>query len=630
MNFRQMHSRRGFQRFFALLASSCALTACQQQSPVSADIPARDSGVSTVAKPAEPANRQLLWGDTHLHTRNSADAFETVNANADLETAYRFAEGLPVRHPRTGAMIRIDRPLDFLVVADHAEMMGIFPRIVEGDAEVLATKGGRELAEMYSKTPTTAFRSTQKLDPHGPPNELISSLTTPAIVQTSWDRQIDAAERHNRPGKFTALIGWEWSSTPNGINLHRVVFTPAHGNVARRFLPLSNYDTMRPEDLWKFLRDTRARTGADFVAIPHNSNFSQGQMWEQSDPDGNPITAAYAAERMEWERVVEVTQYKGTSETHPALSTTDEFAGYEIRESMFGNGPAVPQPGSYVRYGLLEGLAAQARLGINPFAFGLIGSSDSHSGLSSHEEREFFGKSGADLLLEERASNLLASNNAWKVSAGGLAAVWADRNDRQAVFDAFRRREVYGTSGPRIALRVFGGVNFTTADRDARDLAAIGYRKGVPMGGELLRSSRTPALLIQAVKDPTGANLDRVQVIKGWLDDKGVLRQKIFNVAWSGARRLAADGSLPAVGNTVDLARARYSNSIGATELTTVWRDPEFSADQAAFYYVRVLEIPTPRHQLFDALALGIDPATTGEPLTLQERAWSSPIWYRP
>lgn len=619
---------------YRLIASTglvAALAACQP--PAAPNATAADPAVERLAaNPAEAGERVLLWGDTHLHTRNSADAFEDNRNNADLETAYRFARGLPVQHPRTGERIQADRPLDFLVVADHAEMMGVFPRLMEGDQQILGTEAGRQLYETYRTNPDAAFTSTMKLDPHDTNSPLISQLHTPQIQQTSWERQIEAAERNNEPGVFTALIGWEWSSTPNGVNQHRVVFTPAGGDVARQFLPLSNYDTMRPEDLWQFLRETRARTGADFVAIPHNSNISAGQMWTLDDTEGNPIDAAYARERAEWERVVEVTQYKGTSETHPSLSATDEFADFELRETMFGGEAAPAQGGSYARHGLLLGLAAQARTGINPFAFGLIGASDSHTGLSSQEESNFFGKTGADVLLAERRNNSLGLMGNWSVSAGGIAAVWADRNDRQSIYEAFRRREVYGTSGTRIALRVFGGYNFTPADTEAADFAQVGYRKGVPMGGELQRPSRAiaPALLIQAVKEPGGANLDRVQVIKGWRTADGTLREKVYNVVWGGSGRLRADGSLAAVGNTVDLRTARYRNTIGAGELVTLWRDPDFDPGLQAFYYVRVLEIPTPRHQLFDLLALGMDPASSDLPLTLQERAWSSPIWYRP
>lgn len=618
-------------RLIASTSLLAALAACQQ--PAAPDATAANPAVDRLASnPVDAGDRVLLWGDTHLHTRESADAFENGTNNADIDTAYRFARGLPVRHTRTGEVIRIDQPLDFLVVADHAEMLGVLPRMVDGDADVLATSGGQQLADAYRADPDRAYMQTMKLGPHDPVNEIISSLHTPEILRTSWERHIDAAERYNEPGKFTALIGWEWSSTPNGINQHRVVFTPADGDVAKQFLPLSNYDTMAPEGLWRFLRETRARTGADFVAIPHNSNLSQGQMWTQANTDGEEFDAAYAHERLEWERVVEVTQYKGTSETHPTLSANDEFADFEIRETMFGSEPAIPHSGSYVRTGLLAGLAAEGRTGVNPFAFGLIGSTDSHSGLSSQREDEFYGKSGGDLRPQERADAVLGPMNSWVVSAGGIAAVWADHNDRRSIYEAFRRREVYGTSGPRIALRVFGGYGFTPADAQAADFARVGYRKGVPMGGELQRPSRAsaPALLIQAVKEPGGANLDRVQVIKGWRTADGSLREKVYNVVWGGNGRLRPDGSLAPVGDTVDRRTARYTNTIGAGELVTLWRDPDFDPALQAFYYVRVLEIPTPRHQLFDAIALGMDPARTNLPLTLQERAWSSPIWYRP
>ena len=614
------------------LASLVILAGCQEAAPPRDAAAAPAAGPAVALNPVEASDRKLLWGDTHLHTSASADAFEDGKTNADIDTAYRFARGLPVQHPRTGQRIEIDRPLDFLVVADHAELLGVFPRMVANDPLIVGKAAGKALHDAFTSDYEGAARSTMHLDPHGAVTPTVTALNTSDIVRSIWNAQIDAAERYNEPGKFTALIGWEWSSTPNGLNQHRVVFTQAGGDVARKFLPLSNYDTMRPEDLWRFLRETRDRTGADFIAMPHNSNVSQGQMWTGNDTDGKPIDAAYARERAEWERVVEITQYKGTSEAHPSISTSDEFANFEIRDTMFGSEPSTPRPGSYVRNGLLLGLDLGARLGVNPFQMGIIGSTDSHTGLSSQQESAFYGKSGADIMLAERAANALGPMGAWTVSAGGLAAAWADRNDRQSIFDAFRRREVYGTSGTRIALRVFGGFDFAAQDARARDFADVGYRKGVPMGGELLRpgKGRVPSLLIQAAKDAAGANLDRVQVVKGWRDGAGKLHEKIFNVAWSGNRRLDAAGKLPPVGDTVDLRTARYSNSIGAPELVTVWRDPEFKAEEAAFYYVRVLEIPTPRHQLFDAIALRMDPAKTGLPLTLQERAWSSPIWYRP
>jgi hypothetical protein len=462
----------------------------------------------------------------------------------------------------------------------------------------------------------------------------LSELTTPAIRQTSWDQQVAAAERHNVPGTFTALIGWEWSSTPNMRNLHRVVLTDANGTRARKFLPFSYYQSGRPEDLWSFFEETKARTGADFVAIPHNSNLSDGRMFELMDSDGSPFSTAYARRRAVWEPVVEITQYKGTSETHPELSPRDEFADFELRNMLLTGQPTEVSGGSYVRSALLRGMVEERRIAANPFRFGLIGSSDTHAGLSSQREEEFFGKMGEDFLPAERLGpdreDAIFPNA--EMSASGLAAVWADHNDRKSIFEAFRRREVYGTSGPRIMLRMFAGHGFSQADLGARDFAAIGYRKGVPMGGMLAPrpGGEPPQLLIRAVKDPAAANLDRVQVVKGWVDAAGRAQEKVFDVAWSDNRRRRTDGSLPPVGNTVNLATARYTNSIGAAELTSLWSDPEFDPAQPAFYYVRVLQIPTPRQHLFDALALGIDPATFGLPPTIQERAWSSPIWYRP
>jgi hypothetical protein len=589
-------------------------------------------GASTSALAAPAPDRQLLWGDTHVHTINSTDAYESGTANADIDTAYRFARGFPVVHPRTGTVIRIGRPLDFMVVADHAEMLSMFTRLRDRDPEVLATEGGRRLLQLFEQAPQKALSALVKLRPADPDDVIIRDLHAASIRQTAWDAQVDAAERHNRSGTFTALIGWEWSSTPGGLNLHRVVFTPADGATAKKFLPLTNYDTMRPEELWGFLEQAHARTGAEFVAIPHNSNLSNGLMFATTDSDGRPFDAAYAHTRMRWEPVVEMTQYKGTSETHPSLSPRDEFANYEIRQILLTGGPVKHEPGSYARQALKAGLGEEARIGVNPFAFGLIGASDSHSGFSSVTENNFLGKSGEDLKPSERAADKLGTFGSWGMSAAGIAGVWADRNDRQAIYEAFKRREVYATTGPRIELRVFGGYDFVPGDERARELGRLGYRKGVPMGGVLTRADRqrAPAFVIRAVKDPDSANLDRVQMVKGWRDRGGELHEKVFDVAWSGDRRAGVDGRLPPVGNSVDLHRGLYSNTIGAAELAALWRDPEFSPDESTFYYVRVLEIPTPRQHVFDALALGFDPAKIDLPPTIQERAYSSPIWYRP
>jgi len=622
-------------RTFASLAVLAALAACAD----TAGEPER-AQTATLAEaeraPAPQDDRMLLWGDTHVHSINSIDAFSSGMANADIDTAYRFARGIPVIFPRTGQRVQIDRPLDFMVMADHAVGLSISSRVAANDPDImqypiaqrlrqlLDEQGGRALtvAAMGQSNLTDEEREAFQRD-----------LRSDAVMAGAWEGQIAAAERYNEPGVFTALIGWEWTFAPELRNMHRVVFTNEGGDVARQFLPFANYDADGPEDLYNFFEQTHARTGADFVAIPHNSNLSDGRMFELTDKDGNAFDAAYASLRNRWETVVEVTQYKGTSETHPALSPRDEFADYELRNMLLTGVPTEVQQGSYVRSALLLGLAEERRIGVNPFQYGMIGASDSHTGLSSQEEDNFYGKLGEDYLPRDRlgpdAVNIIFP--AAQMSAAGLAGVWADRNDRQSIFDAFRRREVYGTSGPRMRVRMFAGYDFTDADMNRGDYAALGYARGVPMGGTLAPADgRPPRFMIHAARDPEGANLDRVQVVKGWVDAEGETHERIFEVAWAGDRTLRANGTLPVVGSTVDLASGRYTNSIGSGELATVWTDPDFDPSVSAFYYVRVLEIPTPRHHLFDALALGIDPATIDIPPTIQERAWSSPVWYRP
>ncbi len=618
------------------LGAAMSLSACAPADR-SVEAPQAAPDVTDTSRAEAPADgdRMLLWGDTHVHSTNSVDAFATGLAAADIDTAYRFARGIPVVFPKTGQRVQIDRPLDFMVMADHAENLGISPRLAAGDPDLLATDMGRRfhriLMERGGRAFTTAMMGFDQPEDERP--GYFAEFLAPEIRQTSWDQQVAAAERHNVPGVFTAMIGWEWSSTPNTRNLHRVVMTNADGDTARRFLPFSYYISNRPEDLWAFFEQTRARTGADFLAMPHNSNLSDGLMFATEDSEGNPFTADYAATRSMWEPVAEITQYKGTSETHPLLSPRDEFADFELRNMLLSGQETAVSEGSYLRSALLRGLAEEQRIGRNPFAYGLIGASDAHTGLSSQREDDFLGKMAEDFRPAERLGPeaMQATFPNAQMSAGGLAGVWADRNDRQAIFDAFRRREVFATTGPRIMVRLFAGHGFAPADVESRDFAAIGYRRGVPMGGTLLPSRNgAPQLAIRAVRDPDAANLDRVQVVKGWLDADGTMRERVFDVAWSGDRRPGADGRLPPVGNTVDLATARYRNSIGASELTALWTDPEFDAARPAFYYVRVLQIPTPRQHVFDALALGMDPADIDLPPTIQERAWSSPVWYRP
>lgn len=616
------------------LSATALAAACSGSPPTAAVAQAEGAAPARVATGAE--DRVLLWGDTHVHSRNSVDAFASGAASVDADTAYRFARGLPVVFPKTGQRVQIDQPLDFIVLSDHAENLGINARIERGDEAVLATALGRHFRDILDRTGAQAMSSAlmgfdqSEADRPG----YFSPLTSDAIRQTSWEQQIAAAERNNVPGTFTAMIGWEWSSTPNGRNLHRVVMTNVDGEQARRFLPFNYYQSDRPEDLWTFFGITKARTGADFLAMPHNSNLSDGRMFALQDSDGNAFTAGYARDRAAWEPVAEITQYKGTSETLPQLSPTDEFANFELRNMLLSGQATEASEGSYLRSALLRGLAEEQRIGVNPFAFGIGGASDTHTGLSSQREDAFYGKMAEDFLPAERVGPNARRSvfpNA-QMSAGGLTGVWADHNNRQSIFEAFRRREVFATTGPRITVRLFAGYGFTPDDLASPRFPEIGYRKGVPMGGNLVPSATraAPQLAIIAARDPTAANLDRVQVVKGWVEADGTPHEKVFNVAWSGTRVIAADGSLPAVGNTVDLVQARYRNSIGAPELATLWTDPEFDPSRPAFYYVRVLEIPTPRQHVFDALAMGIDPRTMSMHAIIQERAWSSPVWYRP
>lgn len=570
----------------------------------------------------------LLWGDTHLHTSWSVDAYATGNLTADPDTAYRFAKGYPVIHPASKQRVRIDRPLDFLVVADHSEMLQLQVRLDKEDPAFMAKGSGARLAAAQKTNPRAVFAEVGQIG-RGGGEEVLADFHTPAIQQITWADQVDITEKHNQPGTFTAMIGWEWSPAPNWANLHRVIFTPSNAEVAKKFVPLGYYDTERPEELWAWLEKTSAETGADFIAIPHNSNMSDGKMFDMVDSDGRPLSAVYTRTRMRWEPVMEVTQIKGTSEVHPALSPDDPFAAFEVRNKLLTGADAKVSPNSYARNALMQGLQLEASTGTNPYKFGMVGSTDSHIGLSSSRESDFWGKLASDSLPASRVA--MAGNfAAWDTSATGLAAVWATENTRDAIATAFKRKEVYATSGTRIAVRFFGGFSFDATDATAA--AAVGYSKGVPMGGDLTAApaGKAPTFLVQVSKDPQGANLDRVEIIKGWLDADGNTHEKIFDVAWAGDRKPAANGLVPALPSTVNVELPSYENSVGAAQLNVVWQDPQFDASQRAFYYVRALEIETPRHQLYDLAALKMAPDTSGKPLTIQERAWSSPIWYTP
>ena len=585
------------------------------------------------AQVSKAADTQLLWGDTHLHTSYSFDAFTLGNRSTDPDTAYRFAKGLPVVHPGNRSRVRIDRPLDFLVVSDHAEFLGVIPEIAAGNPDLVSNELGKRFQEMIN-TPGMENEAFTEIVAFGTRNPAaLEFLNVDGVRRTIWSKVVDAAERHNEPGKFTAFVGWEWSATPDGLNLHRVVFTPGTKEQSMQFLPYSLLDSEKPRDLWNWLSQTAAESGTDFVAIGHNSNLSNGRFFPLEDESGRPVDAEYARLRERWEPVEEITQYKGDSETHPLLAPTDEFADFERYKHLLDGGELVHEPGSYARSALVRGLRLENDIGINPYKFGMIGATDSHTSLSSAEEGNFHGKYAQDSVPETKAKETVPGSVGWDASASGLAGVWATDNTRAGITAAFKRKEVYATSGPRIRLRVFGGWDFRTRDAAARDLAKRGYAKGVPMGGDLADAPRgkSPRLLISATKDPLEANLDRVQVIKGWIGRDGTSNEKIYDVAWSGDRKPDAEGRLPAVGNTVSLETGRYNNSIGAAELTTVWTDPDFDPALRAFYYVRVLQIPTPRHTLLDTIALQQPPESAGGHASIiQERAYSSPIWYTP
>jgi hypothetical protein len=588
----------------------------------------------------------LYWGDTHLHTSYSFDAYMWGNFFTDPDAAYRFASGLPVVHSGTGAKVQLHRPLDFLAVSDHDISFGLAAAYQDGLPELMTTERGRQWNQrMKDGDREGVYSEIQKgkagaKGAKGKGKAGLAPLNDPGPADPPearaaiWNKYVDAAERHNQPGKFTTLVAWEWTAMRNGNNLHRVVFTPAGGAKAKQFYPYSSQGTFRPEDLWNWLDTTSKQLGIDFVAIPHNSNLSAGLMFDMVDSDGRPITAEYARTRMRWEPVVEALQIKGNSETAPTLSPNDEFADFEIYNFLLVGGSTTPSDGGYLRTGLLRGLKLEAQTGVNPYKFGMEGATDSHTGLSSTEEDNFLGKSIADSNPETGPTKAISwwDGIGWDFAAEGITGVWAKANTRDEIAAAFKRKEVYATSGPRIQVRTFAGFDFAASDERARDLAEVGYRKGVPMGGDLYSApkGKSPTFLIQTVKDPIGANLDRVQVVKGWLDAAGATHEKVFDVAWSGDRKAGANGKLPAVGNTVNLKTGQYTNSIGAAQFVKVWTDPEFDPAQRAFYYVRVLEIPTPRHSLYAALALNVDSSKTTKPTSIQERAYSSPVWYTP
>jgi hypothetical protein len=621
------------------LALSCL--ACMAGVRAQDDVPGaqpKKSGYSPYPEVTYP--NRVYFGDTHLHTTYSADA-GMIGNTLGPEEAYRFAKGQAVKSS-TGVQARLARPLDFLVVADHAENLGLAPLLTAKDPGLMATEFGKELRKRVDAGDLPGawdYWSRAKASGKDP------LAGQDQIYRTAWQKITDAAEKHNEPGRFTAFIGFEWTSTYERNNLHRNVIFRGGKKNADTIIPFSSYDSVDPEDLWKWMAAYEQKTDEKLLAIPHNGNLSNGLMFDEVTLRSKKLLDRdYVQRRARWEPLYEVTQMKGTGEAHPLLSPRDEFANFEIWDKgQLGPAPKTPDmlPREYAREALKRGMAHEAKLGINPFKFGMIGSTDAHTSLATTTEDNFFGKVAAvepsadPIRFNEVIGGIGGTPDiaiyARQTSASGLAAVWSRDNTREALWDAMARKEVYATTGTRLVVRVFGGYDFSARDLERSDFAANGYARGVPMGGDLKAApaGKAPSFLVAARRDADGANLDRIQIVKGWLDAKGVPQEKVYDVAWSGNRRLGKDGRLPAVGNTVNVPEASYTNSIGAPYLAAHWKDPSFDAKLRAFYYVRVLEIPTPRWTTFDAkffkVALPKD-----VPASIQERAYTSPIWYTP
>lgn len=580
--------------------------------------------------------KNAYFGDFHVHTSWSFDAF-IYNVRTSPDDAYRYGKGAAIPHV-SGKPIQIRRPLDFMAVTDHSEYMGVLTQMQDENNPLSKLDIAKSINDV---DPTVSKKAFGKLGFSIATNWPYEELIETDIIQNTWQKIVEAADRHYEPGKFTSFAAYEWTSSPAvyisspqyAKNMHRNILFKG-GKVSG--MPFSSFDSQNPEDLWKWM-DLQRSKGIELIAIPHNANLSDGKMYAMETDDGSAIDLAYTQTRMRNEPVHEVLQIKGQSMTHPALSPNDEFADFEVHQHTLGRGDVRTQSepeGSFAREAFKNGLLIEQEVGGNPFKFGVIGSTDCHNGASNFEEDNNIGKSGLqDPTPVVRMGNAPANVRNRDVSVAGLAGVWATENTREAIFESFQRKEVFATSGPRIKVRFFASWDWDTLNFEQTDWALQAYEKGVPMGSDLHSpvgsSSQSPSFLIAAIKDGEGANLDRVQVIKGWLDKDGQTHEQIFDVAWSDNRKIDANGKLPPVGNTVNTANASYTNDIGAVILETIWTDPSFDANLSAFYYLRVLEIPTPRWTTYDAAALGM--ALPKEvPPTIQERAWSSPIWYKP
>jgi hypothetical protein len=580
--------------------------------------------------------QKVLFGDTHFHSSLSVDS-GLIGNTLDLETAIRFARGEEVR-TNGGQRAKLIRPLDFLVLSDHAEYLGIADLLNKADPALLATKVGKEWYEGMQKGGDAAW--TVALGMMADFGSGKPKYKDAKVERSVWDRVVDTASRYNDPGAFTVLNGYEWSSTVDGDNLHRVVVFRDGPERVKQVLPFSAFDSQDPEALWAFLADYEKKTGGSVFSIPHNGNVSNGVMYAET-VNGKPMTRDYAERRALWEPLMEVTQEKGDGESHPALSPDDEFADFENWDTVNANGdPKTPDmlQYEYARSALKLGIRLEGELGANPFKFGMIGSTDSHSSLSTTREDNYFGKLPNEEPSATRYSEVFLRDRqkkpvlyAWQLGASGRIGVWARENTREEIFDAMKRKEVFATSGSRMIVRVFGGWDFEADDVERADFARTGYAGGVPMGGDLNKAPKrkAPTFMVRALRDPDGANLDRMQIIKGWLDKDGKTHERIYDVACSDDRKIRKRRCHKAVGSTVDVADASYTNTIGDPLLTAYWKDPDFDRKQRAFYYVRVIEIPKPRWTAHDAKFFNIK-MPKEVPMTVQDRAYTSPIWYTP
>ena len=582
---------------------------------------------------------QVLFGDTHFHTNLSFDA-GLVGTKLGIDEGFRFARGEMV-YSNTGQQVQLIRPLDFLVVTDHAEFIGLAPMIHESNPVLLADSWGKRIHDLFHSGPEGRVEAYGSIIGYGVRG--INPFGSDELTRGIWEDFVIKTDTYNEPGRFTAMSGFEYTSTPLGDNLHRVVIFEDGANKTSQTIPFSMFDSADPEQLWNYLANYEDKIGGRALAIPHNGNLSNGLMFSTKTFEGNEITRAYAEKRLRWEPIAEVTQIKGDGESHPLLSPDDSFADYENWDLSNLAGTARKTEDmlqyEYARSALKLGLKLGKEIGVNPYQFGMIGASDTHTALSTTREENYFGKyKSAEPGPNRHDTEVVPAQDpslrvfASQEVASGLTAVWARENTRSDIFNAMKRKEVYATTGTRIRVRVFGGWDFKADEVIRPDFIAQGYRRGVPMGGELSASENgnVPKFMIRAIRDPDGANLDRIQLIKGWLDASGELHERVYDVAVSDGREISEDGNASQlVGNSVNIDTATYTNDIGDAMLSAHWGDPDFDPAEHAFYYVRVLEIPTPRWTTYDAAFYGIK-RPDNVPATTQDRAYTSPIWYTP